>query len=216
MAVADLGLTSRGAGADNIRNITATPTSGIDPEELYDVRPLVQALQYYIGNCRDLYGLPRKFNICFDTGGAVSTVSDTNDIGFIATRVGEGAGVEPGIYFRVLLAGITGHKRFAVDSGLLLKPEECVAVAAAMVRVFNETGDRTDRKKARLCYAIERVGMDAFLARTEEKLAFPLRRLAADKCEPREADHPPRLSRCPRAEASPASIMSACACPSAA
>ena len=118
------------------------------------------------------------------TGGAVSTVSDTNDIGFIATRVGEGAGVEPGIYFRVLLAGITGHKRFAVDSGLLLKPEECVAVAAAMVRVFNETGDRTDRKKARLCYAIERVGMDSFLARTEEKLAFPLRRLAADKCEP--------------------------------
>ncbi len=184
MAVADLGLTSRGAGADNIRNITATPTSGIDPAELYDVRPLVSALQYYIGNCRDLYGLPRKFNICFDTGGAVSTVSDTNDIGFVATRVEEGAGVEPGIYFRVLLAGITGHKRFAVDSGLLVRPEECVAVAAAMVRVFNDTGDRTDRKKARLCYAIERIGIEAFLARTEEKLAFPLRRLAADKCVP--------------------------------
>jgi ferredoxin-nitrite reductase len=184
MAVADLGMTSRGAGADNIRNITATPTSGIDPEELYDVRPLVKALQYYIGSCRDLYGLPRKFNIAFDTGGAVSTVSDTNDIGFVATRVGEDAGVEPGIYFRVLLAGITGHKRFAMDSGLLLKPEECVAVAAALVRVFNETGDRTDRKKARLCYAIERIGIDGFLARTEEKLAFPLRRLPAEECQP--------------------------------
>ncbi len=184
MAIADLGLTSRGAGADNIRNITATPTSGIDPEELIDVRPLVKALQYYIGNCRDLYGLPRKFNIAFDTGGAVSTVSDTNDIGLIATSVGENAGVEPGIYFRVLLAGITGHKRFAFDSGLLLKPEECVAVAAAMVRVFNETGDRTDRKRARLCYAIERIGIDAFLAKTEAKLAFPLRHLPAEACEP--------------------------------
>ncbi len=184
MAVADLGMTSRGAGADNIRNITATPTSGIDPQELYDVRPLVKALQHYIGNCRDLYGLPRKFNISFDTGGAVSTVSDTNDIGFIATRVGEGAGVEPGIYFRVLLAGITGHKRFAVDSGLLIRPEECVAVAAAMVRVFNETGDRTDRKKARLCYAIERIGIEAFIARTEEKLAYPLTRVPAELCEP--------------------------------
>ena len=184
MAIADLGMTSRGAGADNIRNITATPTSGIDPQELYDVRPLVKALQYYIGNCRDLYGLPRKFNIAFDTGGAVSTVSDTNDIGFVATRVGEDAGIEPGIYFRVLLAGITGHKRFAVDSGLLLKSEECVAVAAALVRVFNETGDRTDRKKARLCYAIERIGIDGFLAKTEEKLAFPLRRLAAERSAP--------------------------------
>ena len=184
MAIADLGMTSRGAGADNIRNITATPTAGIDPSELYDVRPLVKALQYYVGNCRDLYGLPRKFNIAFDSGGAVSTVSDTNDIGFVATSVGEEAGVEPGIYFRVLLAGITGHKRFAVDSGLLLKPEECVAVAAAMVRSYVETGDRTDRKKARLCYVIERLGIDAFLAKTREKLAFSLRRLAADKCAP--------------------------------
>ena len=184
MAIADLGMTSRGAGADNIRNITATPTSGIDPEELIDVRPLVKALQYCIGNCRDLYGLPRKFNIAFDTGGAVSTVSDTNDIGFVATRLGEGAGIEPGVYFRVLLAGITGHKRFAVDSGLLLKPEECVAVAAALVRVFNETGDRTDRKKARFCYAIERIGIDAFLARAQEKLAFPLRRVPAEQCGP--------------------------------
>ena len=186
MAIADLGLTSRGAGADNVRNLTATPTSGIDPEELIDVRPLVRALQYYIGNCRDLFGLPRKFNIAFDTGGAVSIVSDTNDIGFIATRVGEGAGVDPGVYFRVLLAGITGHKRFAADSGLLVKPEECVALAAAMVRVFAETGDRTDRKKARLCYVIERIGMDGFLAKVQEKLAFPLRTLAADRCEPRK------------------------------
>ena len=185
MAVADLGMTSRGAGADNVRNITATPTSGIDPDELCDVRPLVRALQHYINNCRDLYGIPRKFNIAFDSGGAVSVVSDTNDIGFVATRVGEGADVEPGVYFRVLLAGITGHKRFAVDSGLLLKPEECVAVAAAMVRAFSDTGDRTDRKKARLCYVIERLGMEAFLAKTQEHLAFPLRFVPESQCAPR-------------------------------
>lgn len=185
-ALAELGLSSKGAGADNVRNITATPTSGLDPDEVFDVRPLARALQLYLYNSRDLYGIPRKFNIAFDSGGAVSVVSDTNDIGFLACRVGANqAGIEPGVYFRVLLAGITGHQRFAEDAGLLLKPDECVAVAAAMVRAFNETGDRTDRKKARLCYVIERLGIEGFLERSQTHLAFPLRRAPTDIVEPR-------------------------------
>src|ERR1019366_9512488 len=79
-----LGMTSRGSGADNIRNITAAPTTGIDPTELYDVSPLADALHHYILNSRDMYDLPRKFNVAFDSGGAISVVADTNDIGFIA------------------------------------------------------------------------------------------------------------------------------------
>ncbi len=180
-----LGLTSRGSGADNIRNITASPTSGLDPAELIDVRPLADALHYYILNSRDLYGLPRKFNVAFDSGGSISVVADTNDIGFVAVRVGGGRSVPPGIYFRVLLCGITGHKQFATDCGLLLRPEQTVAVAAAMIRVFAEHGDRTDRKKARLKHLIDKWGVERFLAEAEKRLAFPLLRVAADECEPR-------------------------------
>ena len=109
--------------------------------------PLAEALHYYILNSRDMYGLPRKFNVAFDNGGAISVVADTNDIGFVAMRVGEGRSVPAGVYFRVLLCGITGHKQFADDCGLLLRPDQTVAVAAAMIRVFSENGDRTDRKK---------------------------------------------------------------------
>jgi len=184
MKLQDLGLTSRGAGADNIRNITATPTTGFDHRELLDVMPYARALQFYILNHRDLFELPRKFNIAFDSGGSVSVLGDTNDIGFQATKVGDGKSVEPGIYFRILLAGITGHQQFASDSGLLIKPEETVAVAAAMVRVFAENGDRTNRKKARLKYLLDRWGVEKFLAETEKKLSFPLRRAAASECEP--------------------------------
>ena len=183
--VQSLGMTSRGSGADNIRNITASPTTGIDPSELYDVAPLADALHNYILNSRDMYGLPRKFNVAFDSGGAISVVADTNDIGFIATRVGEGRDVPAGVYFRVLLCGITGHKQFAADCGLLLRPEQTVAVAAAMIRVFCENGDRTDRKKARLKYLLDRWGMKRFLAETEKLLAFPLIRFAAEDCDPR-------------------------------
>jgi ferredoxin-nitrite reductase len=195
----ELGLTARGSGVDNVRNITASPTAGVDPQELIDTRPLAKALHHYILNQRDLYGLPRKFNVAFDGGGAVSSVADTNDIGFMAVRIAEKAGaislrdgstmaLEPGVYFRVELAGITGHKQFAADSGLVAEPRACLAIASAMIRVFNEHGCRTDRKKARLKYLIDRWGIPKFLEETQKKLSFPLLIFPLEKCEPR---HPP-------------------------
>ncbi len=180
-----LGMRSHGSGADNIRNITASPISGYDPQELIDVQPFADALGNYISNSRDMFGLPRKFNIAFDNGGAISTLADTNDIGFVAVRVGEGRSVPAGVYFRVLLCGITGHKQFATDCGLLLRPDQVVAVAAAMVRVFAEHGDRTDRKKARLKYLVDRWGVPRFLEESEKKLAFPVLRVDAAECDPR-------------------------------
>lgn len=192
--VQELGLTSRGAGADNIRNITASPDSGFATDELIDVRPYAKALHHYILNHRDLFGLPRKFNVAFDNGGSMSVAADTNDIGFVAIRVTEkslataapGTGpVEPGVYFRLQLGGITGHKDFARDTGLLLKPAEIVAVAVAMIRVFSEHGCRSDRKKARLKYLLDQWGAEKFLAETARKLAFPLGRLPLEACEPR-------------------------------
>ena len=183
--VVDIGLTSRGAGADNLRNVTASPTSGFDPHEVLDVLPYAKAMHHYILNNRDLYGLPRKFNIAFDNGGRVSVCADTNDIAFYAVRVGECQGVEPGIYFRVQLCGITGHKQFAKDCGLLIKPHEAVPVAAAMIRCFIENGDRTNRKKARLKYLVDDWGVEKFLEESKKKMAFVPGELPLEKCEPR-------------------------------
>lgn len=185
--VQSLGMTSRGSGADNIRNITASPLSGLDPTELLNVQPLASALQHYISNSPDLYELPRKFNVAFDSGGDISVLADTNDIGFVAVEVGEGTDIPAGIYFRVLLCGITGHRQFATDSGLLLRPDQAVAVAVAMIRVFIAHGDRTDRKKARLKYLIDKWGIAKFLEETEKRLAFPLMYFSAAHCLPRRA-----------------------------
>ena len=184
----EIGLTSRGSGVDNVRNITATPTAGIDRDELIDTRPFANALHHYILNNRDLYDLPRKFNVAFDGGGAISVVADTNDIGFVAVEVKEGKGVEAGVYFRVQLAGITGHLQFAQDTGILVKPEECVAVAAAIIRVFTENGDRTNRKKARLKYLIDKWGIPKFIEEIQKKLTFPFVHFPIEQCAPR---HPP-------------------------
>jgi ferredoxin-nitrite reductase len=183
--VQSLGMTSRGSGADNIRNITASPTTGIDPLELIDVAPLAEALQSYISNSPDMYDLPRKFNVAFDNGGSISVVADTNDIGFVAVEVNEGRSVPAGIYLRVLLCGITGHRQFATDCGVLLRPDQTVAAAAAIIRVFTQHGDRTNRKRARLKYLIDNWGIEKFLSETEKLLAFPLIRVPASECETR-------------------------------
>ena len=185
LAVQALGLTSRGSGADNIRNITGSPTAGIDPQEIHDTRPLCGAMHHYILNHREMYGLPRKFNIAFDGGGRVPVLEDTNDIGFVACQVTGGQGLEPGVYFRLQLGGITGHLDFAFETGILLKPEECVKVAGAVVRAFIAHGDRTNRLKARLKYVLDRMGREAFIAEVEKEYGSPLRRAAGAEVAPR-------------------------------
>lgn len=185
MKLTELGLTSQGSGADNIRNITATPTTGFDPTELIDVLPYAKAIHHYILRNRDLYGLPRKFNISYDSGGAVSVCTDTNDIGFYAVRIGENnQQIEPGVYFRMQLCGITGHKQFASDCGVLLTPDETIPVSAALIRTFVENGNRTNRNKSRLKYLVDEWGIQKTLEETEKKLTFPLRRIPLDHCEP--------------------------------
>ncbi len=121
-AVQDLGLSSRGAGADNIRNVTGTPTAGIDPQELIDTRPFAREWHFHVLNDRSLTGLPRKFNVAFDGAGQVAALEETNDIGFQAVEVADGGALPAGVYFRLVLGGITGHKDIARDTGVIVEP----------------------------------------------------------------------------------------------
>jgi ferredoxin-nitrite reductase len=208
--IQSVGLRTRGAGADNIRNITCSPTAGIDPHELIDTLPLAQQLAQIIVNDRSLYDLPRKFNVAFDGGGLVSSVEDTNDIGIRAVKViapsaietnaagvspsqSTGPGVPPGtdavpgggalqtgIYFRVALGGATGHKTFARDLGVLVKPDEVLKVVVALIRVFIAFGNRGDRKKARLKHLLESWSLDQYLTETEKLLGYKLLRAPTD------------------------------------
>jgi ferredoxin-nitrite reductase len=134
------GVVNRGAGADNVRNVTGSPTAGVDPQELVDTRPLSRAMHHHILNHRELYGLPRKFNIAFDGGGAVSAVEDTNDIGFAAVRVGDGrpTAKATGPTGRLLPHGARAASPATRTSpatpACCSAPDECVPVAAAALR----------------------------------------------------------------------------------
>src|ERR1700677_2447256 len=172
--IQSVGLHTRGAGADNIRNLTANPTAGIDPQELIDVIPLCNELAQIIINDRSFYDLPRKFNIAFDGGGLIGTVEDTNDVGAKAVKVGGET------YFRIALGGATGHKAFARDLGVLVRPPELNKVIVALVRVYIANGNRTDRKKARLKHLLETWTLDQYLDETEKVLGCKLQRVPLD------------------------------------
>jgi len=177
-----VGLHTRGAGADNIRNLTANPTAGIDPHELINVLPFCQDLAQIIINDRSFYDLPRKFNIAFDGGGLIGTVEDTNDIGVKAVMV------DSQVYFRIVVGGATGHKTFGRDLGVLIKPTELNKVIVALVRVYIANGNRTDRKKARLKHLLETWSLEKYLADTEKILGYTLERSPVPSLSPSDRE----------------------------
>src|SRR5436853_528922 len=119
--------------------IAANASAGRFPAGLEVFRHKFHGL-FYVAPNQDAFmlrlRLPRKFNIALDGGGRVGVLEDTNDIGFAAVKVGPGKSMAAGVYFRMLLGGLTGHGNFAADPGVLLEPDEVVAAAAAIVRVF--------------------------------------------------------------------------------
>ncbi|MEM9016111.1 MAG: NirA family protein, partial [Verrucomicrobiota bacterium] len=185
--VEDCGLKSRGSGADNLRNFTSTPTSGLDPHELIDVLPYVQELAHVVQNSMEFYDLPRKFNISFDSGGLIGVAEDTNDIGMRAVKIGDE------VYFRILLGGVTGHEEFAEDCGFLCRPEESVEVCLALVRVWIANGRRDNRGKARMIYLIKDWGYEKYMEETQKLLGFdliPLDESALTPSEKPKVPHP--------------------------
>jgi ferredoxin-nitrite reductase len=197
--IQSVGLHRRGAGADNIRNLTANPTAGIDPHELIDVMPFCQELAQIIINDRSFYDLPRKFNVAFDGGGLIGTVEDTNDIGAKAVLVAQAsclcvseksgnethrqdacATTKAEVMFHIALGGATGHKAFARDLGVLVKPTELNKVIVAIVRVYIANGNRTDRKTARLKHLLETWPLEKYLGEAEKNLGYKLQRAPAD------------------------------------
>jgi ferredoxin-nitrite reductase len=114
-------------------------------------------------------------------------LEDTNDIAFAAVEVKDGFGVAPGVWFRLGIGGITGHKDFARDTGIIVKPADATRVADAIVRVFIDTGDRTNRLKARMKYVIDAIGVEKFMVAVEDKLGQKLVRVSAEAIAPRPA-----------------------------
>ena len=151
------GLSTRGGGGNTVRNVAACPYAGVCPAECFDVTPCVQAVTEYLIARPDSYTLPRKYKIAFSGCAADCALAQVADLGLVA----EARGGRPG--FRVLAGGGMGARPRIAECLLDWIPAaETIRVAETIRRLFDELGDRENRGRARLRYAVERLGMEAF------------------------------------------------------
>lgn len=151
-----VGLTSRQSGHDNPRNITGNPLAGIDPEEFLDTRPLVAAIQAALLGPAGPRNLPRKFNVA--VGGAPDSFLLHNDLAFLpARREGE-------LGFTVMVGGFFSAQRneLALPLGLWLPPGQLPAFTLAVLRHYEQQGNRQQRTKSRLMYLVDQLGLEGY------------------------------------------------------
>jgi sulfite reductase (ferredoxin) len=152
-------ITLREACGNTVRNVTSSPTSGIDPLEPFDVSPYAHAtFEYFLRNpiCQEM---GRKFKISFSSSDEDTAFSYIHDIGVIP-KVNEAG--ERG--FKVLLGGGLGAQPLLASIVEEFLPEDqLIPYIEAIIRVFDRYGERNNRNKARLKYLIQKIGLDEVL-----------------------------------------------------
>lgn len=182
-----VGLSPMQSGADNIRNLTACPVAGLNPDELSDVTPLVRELgKRFTGN-REFADLPRKFNITLSGCGTGCTHPELADIAVLAVLHPHYGTVGYTLY----VGGQPSTSHYlSRDLEVFLTEDEVPDVCEAIVAVFRDHGDRTSRKQARMAHLIDRWGLAVFRSEVEKMLGRTLP-WVPNGSHPKESAHDP-------------------------
>ena len=152
-------ITVREACGNTVRNITASPTAGIDPKEPFDVSPYAYGTFEYLLRNPVNQDMPRKFKISFSSSDDDTAFSFAHDVGLIPKINANG---ERG--FKVMLGGGLGAQPMLANLVEEFLPEDqLVPYIESMLRVFDRYGERTNRNKARLKYLIQKLGLEEVL-----------------------------------------------------
>lgn len=157
-------ITLREACGNTVRNITGSPTSGIDPNEPFDVTPYVHAtFEYFLRNpvCQEM---GRKFKMSFSNTDNDTALSYMHDLGFIPKIVDGKRG------FKIMLGGGLGAQpQLAHLAYEFVEEDAIIPLIEAVLRVFDRHGERNSRHKARLKFLIAKIGFEAFMQLVEEE-----------------------------------------------
>ncbi|MGN6180339.1 MAG: nitrite reductase [Mucilaginibacter sp.] len=175
-------ITMREACGNTVRNVTASPTAGIDPNEPFDVSPYAHAtFAYFLRNpvCQEM---GRKFKISFSSSDEDTAFSYIHDIGTIPKINEKG---QRG--FKVAVGGGLGAQPMLAEVVEDFLPEDqLIPYIEAIIRVFDRYGERNNRNKARLKYLIQKIGLDEVIRLAKvERIAnkvqsYPINRDAID------------------------------------
>lgn len=170
-------ITLREACGNTVRNVTASPTAGIDPKEPFDVSPYAHAVfTYFLRNpiCQEM---GRKVKIAFSSSESDTAYSFIHDVGLIPKLDAEG---KRG--FKVVVGGGLGAQPLLAYPVYDFLPEnKIIPFIEAILRVFDRHGERNNRNKARMKYLIQKIGLEEFLNLVkEEELANKVKEYKID------------------------------------
>lgn len=158
----DAGIITRGGGGDNPRNVMASPLSGVEQGETFDVLPYAQTVGDYLLTQIPSLHMPRKLKVGFSNTPANETHATFRDLGFIARENGT---------FSVFCAGGLGpNPMFGVHITDNADPSEVTLYVSAMIRLFTACGNYESRAKARTRYLQKTLGEDGIRTRFLEYL----------------------------------------------
>src|SRR4051795_458015 len=164
----EVGLSSREACGNTVRNVTGDPYAGISEGELFDITPYGGAFVRYFVRNEVCQLLPRKFKVAFTATDDDRAITNIHDLGFIPRirdgvrgveiRTGGGTSIMPRV-------GSALYDFVEVDNGDFLK------VSEAVLRIFDRQEDlRARRERARLKFMVDRIGIDAFREEVDREL----------------------------------------------
>ncbi len=157
-------ITLREACGNTVRNITASATAGIDPNEAFDVSPYAwETFRYFLRNpvCQEM---GRKFKIAFSSSDDDTAYTFIHDLGFIP-RLRDG---QRG--FKVLIGGGLGANPYVAQTAFeFLEEDQAIPFIESVLRVFDRYGERSRRMKARFKFLLDDVGLPELLRLVEEE-----------------------------------------------
>jgi len=158
-------ITLREACGNTVRNVTSSPSAGIDPNEPFDVSPYAHAVfAYFLRNpiCQEM---GRKFKIAFSSNETDTAFSYIHDVGLIPKLNNNN---ERG--FKVMLGGGLGAQPILANIVEEFLPEDqLIPYIESIIRVFDRYGERNNRNKARMKYLIQKLGLDEVLRLAKEE-----------------------------------------------
>ena len=158
--LSEVGLTSREACGNTVRNVMCSPLSGVCPDEKFDATPYALATARFFLRNPMSQNLPRKFKFnftCCEKHGMVRMV----DVGLIPhTREQDGT-TQKG--FKIFLGGGLGNRSFVGHQLEDFTPEEdLLYTSIAVMRIFDRLGDRKNMARNRMRYLVNDMGWEKF------------------------------------------------------
>ncbi|MEK7285763.1 MAG: sulfurtransferase TusA family protein [Nitrospirota bacterium] len=175
--LAEVGLTTREACGNTVRNVTACHLAGACHTETFNVAPISEKVAYHLLRNPINADLPRKFKISFSGCKSECAMAAIHDIGFIAESRPKG-GTSPAdgsvaYGFKVYVGGGLGSSpKLAKLYSEFLPFSEVLPTCEAILKIFDANGDRKTRSKARMKFVLERWGLEKFKAEVAKEIAL--------------------------------------------